>query len=158
MSVGFMSSFCTPLGAMYILSSWRMLVPPPVPVTWRQLHVSHGLSYDIFFARHSLRGLVVPSLGCRTLRRVCKCGWPDGWHHPSARVPRHLQYSSPFQPCRVLLESFFKFFKDREYFTSQNDGSNAGFTPPPPHVVRALATPPCVPLVRHKQSLTTSMS
>jgi hypothetical protein len=96
MSVGFMSSFCTPLGAMYILSSWRMLVPPPVPVTWRQLHVSHGLSYNIFFARHSPRGLVVPSLGCRTLRRVCKCGWPDGWHRPSAQVPPHLQYSSPF--------------------------------------------------------------
>ena len=32
-SVGFSSSFCTPLGAMKILSSWRILVPPPVPVT-----------------------------------------------------------------------------------------------------------------------------
>lgn len=34
MSVGFMSSFWTPEGARKMWSSFRIEVPPPVPVTW----------------------------------------------------------------------------------------------------------------------------
>ena len=34
MSVGCISSFCTPEGARKMWSPWRILVPPPVPVTF----------------------------------------------------------------------------------------------------------------------------
>jgi hypothetical protein len=49
----------------------------------------------IFIVPRPPRGLVVPSLGCRTLRRACKCGSLGGSGLRSAPVPPYLDCWTP---------------------------------------------------------------
>jgi hypothetical protein len=124
-----------------------MLVPPPVPVTWQNLHVSHGFFNYLLIAPSLLRGkMIVPSPGCKTLRRACRCGWQGVLGLLSAQAPPHLPH---WRPCwrRFVVEKSLS-WRGFVEFHKPNDEVQSSFTPPGPGFIN----PAILTLVRYKQS------
>jgi hypothetical protein len=91
----------------------------------------------VFIAPRPPGGLVVPSRGCRTLRRACKCGSRGGSGLRSARVPPYLESGRPFRLDLVLLFRFAEFHKQMTEDGRASPHPTSGASPEPRHPSQA---------------------